>query len=583
MASCHDVQFYESESFLDDAVSRFAVDGLRTGDPLLVLATARTREALHDRLAANGVDPGAAKRTGRLVLLDAEETLARFMAANSMPDGLQFHAIVGEAIRRMGNGHGRLRAYGEMVDVLWRDGRPRAALRVEELWNELASRHSFHLLCAYELRNFERVEHAGGLEAVCAAHGRVRPAESYREDDDAPARMRQIALLQQRARALETEIERRRELEAALRLADRRKDEFLAMLAHELRNPLSPMLTALQLLRLRGEGGNEREVVERQVRHLSRLVDDLLDVSRISQGKIRLDRSRIELSAVLAKAVEMASPLVEQRGHALAVEVPQEGLAVDGDPVRLAQVFANVLSNAAKYTDTGGNIALTAVRDAEEVVVSIRDDGIGISPDVLPTVFDLFVQGERGLDRAQGGLGIGLTLARNLLELHGGSIRAASAGVGAGSEFEVRLPLAVPEPPRAQARHGKNGTRASAPARRVLVVDDNEDAAEMLAEALRWLGHEVAVANDGASALGMVASFRPDVALLDIGLPGIDGYELARALRARLSPAPRLLALSGYGQDRDRVQSREAGFDVHLVKPVDLEVLATLLDARKGA
>jgi len=384
--------------------------------------------------------------------------------------------------------------------------------------------------------------------------------------------------------SLRAEEERRmhkEQLELAIeraRLADRRKDEFLAMLGHELRNPLAPITTALELMVLKDASAlkKERDVIRRQVEHLSRLIDDLLDVSRITSGKIQLDRHVVQISAVLAKAIEMASPLLEKRMQRLAIDVPRDGLAVDADPTRLAQVFQNLLTNAAKYSDPGSHIALRARRDADRVVVEVIDHGIGVPPDLLPRLFDLFVQGERALDRAEGGLGIGLAIARSLCELHGGAITAASSGVGAGSTFTVALPIAMRAAPLAPGRPGDRPR--SAHAMRVLVVDDNVDAAQTLHDFLATLGHEPAIAHDGVAALQLAGSFKPEVALLDIGLPVMDGYELARKLREQLGPDKlRLIAVTGYGQDSDRASARAAGFDHHLVKPIAFDALMPLL------
>jgi PAS domain S-box-containing protein len=370
------------------------------------------------------------------------------------------------------------------------------------------------------------------------------------------------------------------------READRRKDEFLAMLGHELRNPLAPILTGLKLMQLHGVGGErERQIIERQVKYLVRLVDDLLDVSRITRGRVELRREPVELASVLARAIEMASPLFEQRSHRLSVEVPRTGLLVEVDQVRLGQVLANLLTNAAKYTDPRGTVVVRGRRERGEVVVSVIDNGIGIRSDVLPDIFDMFVQGERALDRSQGGLGIGLTLARNLVEAHGGSIEAHSAGRGQGSEFTVRLPAcAGSRAPTARDGELPAGQRGSG--QRILLVDDNTDAADVLAEVLRGAGHEVAVAYDGPQALGVARTFEPDTALLDIGLPVLDGYELAGRLRELLAGRPlRLVAVTGYGQDNDKRKSRDAGFDAHLVKPIDLGALIRLIgeDADGGA
>jgi PAS domain S-box-containing protein len=388
------------------------------------------------------------------------------------------------------------------------------------------------------------------------------------------------------ARLYKTVRDREEELQTAFeaaKQADRRKDEFLAMLGHELRNPLAPIATALQLMALKAGGAmlREREVIGRQVEHLTRLIDDLLDVSRITRGKVALTRELIEVGAVLAKAIEMASPLFEKRMQRLTLDVPRAGLQVDADPVRLAQVFQNLLTNAAKYTPEGGAIEVAAAVDGERVIVRVHDSGIGISPELLPHVFDLFVQGERAIDRAEGGLGLGLTLVKRLVELHDGSVRADSDGPNRGSVFTVSLPRVTAHAAAASSAAAAEiaGAVHAATGVRVLVVDDNADAAEMLADILTELGHEVAIAHDGVRALALGASFRPHYAVLDIGLPVMDGYELARRLRAEVDHdrAMRLIALTGYGQESDRARAIDAGFDHHLVKPVPLDGLLALL------
>ena len=366
--------------------------------------------------------------------------------------------------------------------------------------------------------------------------------------------------------------------------ANRAKDEFLAMLGHELRNPLAPIQTALQLMRLRGDGSAERErtVIERQVKHLTRLVDDLLDVSRIVRGKVELKRERLNISDVVAKAIELASPLIEQRRHTLEVQVPRHGLQVDGDSLRLAQVLSNLLANAAKYTEQGGTITIVAERIANEAVVHVRDNGMGIAAEILPRIFDLFVQERQTLERSQGGLGLGLTIVRSLVHSHGGTVSAHSNGPGCGSEFIVSLPLCSPAD--ASADRAVQRARRTAPSVdgtgdiRILVVDDNEDAADMLVEVLTAEGYRVRAANDGPAAIRVASEFKPHVAVLDIGLPVMDGYELA----GRLQQLPemrgiRLFAVTGYAQEEDRKRSAAAGFDGHFAKPLDVDVLGQVL------
>ncbi len=386
-------------------------------------------------------------------------------------------------------------------------------------------------------------------------------------------------------------LEREKSLRAEAEAASRTKDEFLAMLGHELRNPLAPIVTALKLLEQRRElrGSRELSIVNRQVAHLQRLVDDLLDVSALQKGKVTLRRRRVEIATVVQAAVEVVRPLIDERGHALRVDVP-EGVCVDGDEPRLVQIFGNLLGNAAKYTRPGGHIEVVGVRDGEDVVVHVEDDGDGIPPETLERVFELFEQGERTVDRAQGGLGIGLAVVRTLVELHGGSVHGTSNGPGRGSTFVVRLKAAdatdadatdAASDPRlavASRRDGNgSGAAASLPQRRVLVVDDNIDAADLLAELMARAGHDVSVAHAGEQALELAAAREFDVAVLDIGLPGMDGYELASRLREKDPPVPHLIALTGYGQDRDRETTQKAGFHHHLVKPVDTKLLLDLV------
>jgi PAS domain S-box-containing protein len=369
--------------------------------------------------------------------------------------------------------------------------------------------------------------------------------------------------------------------EEALREADRRKDEFLATLAHELRNPLAPIRNSLHVLRVAPNAeGSERihDILDRQVAQMVRLVDDLLEVSRITRGKIELRRERVSLGDALRSALETSRPLIEASHHDLTVSMPNEPLFVEADAVRLAQVFANLLNNAAKYTEEGGHIRVLVERVEGEVCVSVRDDGIGIPPDMLPKVFDLFTQIDRTLGRAQGGLGIGLALVKRLVEMHDGRVEARSTPGERGSEFIVVLPLAR-EQTRPDVRR-RAPSAGSLPMMRVLVVDDNRDSADSLAIFLRHLGLEVSVAHDGFAALERAQEWLPSVVLLDLGMPRMDGYEVARRLRRDPAHASTLLiALTGWGQPEDRRRSAEAGFDHHLVKPVEFGVLRTLLGA----
>jgi signal transduction histidine kinase len=372
-------------------------------------------------------------------------------------------------------------------------------------------------------------------------------------------------------------------LYAELKAADRRKDEFLATLAHELRNPLAPIRNALQILKMprvdAATAQQVREVMERQVDQLVRLVDDLLDVSRVMRGKIELRKEPIELASVIARGVETAMPLIEVQGHELSVSVPPESLMLDADPVRMAQVIGNLLTNAAKYTESNGRIWLSAERDDGSVWLRIRDNGIGISPDMLPHVFDLFVQLDEAAARSQGGLGIGLTLVKNLIEMHGGTVEARSDGLGQGSQFVLRLPLCSIQPRIDSDDNFDSRQVDGVPCgHKLLVVDDNEDAANSLALLLRLKGHHVEVAHHGPAALEIAEGYRPEMIFLDIGMPGMDGYEVARRLRQHPELKNIVLAaLTGWGQQEDRRRSSEAGFDHHLVKPPELELVDSLL------
>jgi signal transduction histidine kinase len=359
----------------------------------------------------------------------------------------------------------------------------------------------------------------------------------------------------------------------------RHKDEFLAMLSHELRNPLAPIRTGLHILGMPQIGPDRiqrvKEILNRQVEHLTRLVDDLLDISRIMQGRIELRKESRNLGEIIDHAIETAQPVIDAQGHEISATFPDHPIFVDADPTRLSQAIANLLTNAAKYTETAGRIWVTAAREGHDAVIKVRDSGIGIQPELLPHIFDVFVQAERSLARSQGGLGIGLTLVKRIVELHGGSVTASSVGLGKGSEFVIRVPAAN----HLTATEQKSIVSISDPAtRRVLVVDDNVDAAESIGMMLELRGHQVRIVHDGFAAVEAAQRDRPDVILLDIGMPGRDGYEVAQILRADSRfAATKIVALTGYGKEEDRRRAREAGMDHHLTKPIDADSLDTLV------
>jgi PAS domain S-box-containing protein len=427
------------------------------------------------------------------------------------------------------------------------------------------------------IRQGERVDHFDTVRR--AKDGRLVPisltVSPIRDADGEIAGASKIA----------RDISERIQAEESLRQADRRKDEFLATLAHELRNPLAPIRNAVELMRrVKGDPvlmETARSMLERQVGQMVRLVDDLLDISRITRGKLQLRKEPVELAAVVASAVEVARPLIDSQSHELTITLPSEPIRLDADPVRLAQAFANLLNNAAKYTDKGGHIWLTAERQGSEAVVSVRDTGIGIAAQHLPRLFQMFSQIEPALERSQGGLGIGLSLVKGLIELHGGKVEAHSAGPGKGSEFTVRMPAAESRAPLlSEPAHVQKAPLG--PGRRILVVDDNRDAAESLVMMLRMGGHETATAYDGLEAIQAAAAFRPHIVLLDIGLPKMNGYEAARHIRKQpWGNGMVLIALTGWGQEEDKRRALEAGFDQHLTKPVAavaLEELLTIID-----
>jgi len=409
-------------------------------------------------------------------------------------------------------------------------------------------------------------------------------AEKTRELEHLNASLRKaVSGLEEANHALHGEIQERARIEQQLKEADRLKDEFLAMLAHELRNPLAPIHNAVRIMRLRPMGDSQlewaRDVIDRQAVHLTRLVDDLLDVSRITRGKINIDARPFELSAAIARAVETVQPMMMQQKHDLQIDLPPTPLLILGDMTRVTQVIGNVLANAVKYTDDGGRIGVSAKLEGDMVEIRVSDNGIGIPASMLPTVFDLFSQAGALDGRSRGGLGIGLALVKRLVEMHGGNVEIRSGGTGQGTEFLIRLPAAVPAA-ATPAAPGPPVTAASTdPKRRILIVDDNEDALMSLANLLGLDGHEVCTAANGFLALDKAPEFRPEVAVLDIGMPGIDGYELARRIRAQSwGGSMVLVALTGWGQEADRRRSREAGFDSHWVKPLDVDNFARYLE-----
>ena len=704
----HFVQFYQHDDALVDCLADFIGEGLASGAAAIVVATPDHAHALSARCAARGIDAAEARRSGRYVPLDAEQTL-RALLVDGWPDADRFRQTLEPLFAQAAGRHPRVVVFGEMVRLLWAQGRQSAAVRLEELWNALRSKYAFQLLCAYPMNEMASAPWQA-VHRVCGEHSHAAITDANWRSATEDERLAELRELQARTTALERDaakheathqalqdaearadrtrallaaivessddaivsksldglisswnegarrlfgytadeaigksimliippdqqeeerqilariargeriehfetvriakdgrrvdvsltispvrdgdgcvigaskvardISERRRLEERLRDADRRKDEFIAMLGHELRNPLAPIRNATELLRRTTAGNPACEslcrMLDRQVQQMTRLLDDLLDVSRITRGKIKFRRELIDIGSIVERAVEASRPFIDSRQHELRVTVPETRLPVEGDSTRLVQLITNLLNNAARYTHEGGTISLRVTRHEPWAEIHVEDNGIGIAPHMLPRIFDLFVQSDRSTELSHEGLGIGLTLVRMIAEHHRGNVEAKSAGPGLGSEFIVRLPIASAGAP----------LRAAAPVdvaavthRRIVIVDDNRDASDSLASLLRLSGHEVFVASEAATGLQMIRQIRPDLALLDIGLPGINGYELARRLRES-DPAVSLAAVTGYGAPEDRERSHQAGFDHHFVKPVDVAALERVI------
>lgn len=540
----HAVRFYEHDESLVEELGGFVGGALEAGGAAVVMATPAHRRDLENLLRGRGLDPELSEGLGRLVFRDAAEVLEE-ITVDGRPDEARFTDFVGSLVAAAGDDRRRqVRAFGEMGALLWAEGRTEAALRLEDLWTALGLKLPFSLLCAYPLAGFGRDGDDGELLRVSKKHSLIIPAESYSSLSTEDDRMLVIAELQRKAHALEAEIRQRKESEEALRAADRAKDEFLAMLSHELRNPLSAVRNAVLTAKVDPSLRDRAlEIASRGAEQLRRLVDDLLDVARITRGRIELRKQRLPFAVIVERAVEITRPLLDERAHGITVSVPGSDVTVDGDATRLEQVIVNLITNAAKYTKPGGHVGVTAIREGAEVVLRIRDSGIGMTPEMLARVFDLFAQADRALDRVQGGLGIGLTIVKRLVELHGGRVEARSEGLGKGAEFTVRLPAVVV--PRAETAAAARES-AEHPSARILLVEDNEDSAESLRMLLEVLGHGVRVVHDGPAALEALRRSVPDVMLVDIGLPGMDGYEVARRIGQDLGLHSLLLvALTG--------------------------------------
>ncbi|HEX5707340.1 MAG TPA: ATP-binding protein, partial [Pyrinomonadaceae bacterium] len=576
------------------------------GEPCVVVAGRRRRELLERRLAEGGLDLAASAARGDYVSLDAAETLSLIMHAG-MPEPGRFVDVVGRILSEAGRGARRVRVFGEMVSLLCDDGRHAAAVRLEELWNDLQKSHRFSLFCAYPMQNFGRESLASEFGGVCAAHSRVIPAESYTALDADDERLREIILLQQKARSLEAEVAERTRAEESLRAvkeelevqlareqwarataeaANRLKDEFLATVSHELRTPLTAIVGWTHMLRRgmvdEGDYAHALETIERNARSQQQLIEDLLDVSRIITGRLRLDVEDVDPVPVVDAAIESVRLAAEAKGIQIRKVLDSGVIWVAGDPVRLQQVFWNLLSNAIKFTPRGGVVEISVRREGPHVEVAVGDTGVGIAPEFLPYVFERFRQADGTTSRRFGGLGLGLSIVRHLVELHGGAVRAESAGEGAGATFTVLLPLAqdsrrhegaslvAPQPDSSDALAGV----------RILLVDDEADTRELLSVALRQCGAFVETASTVAEALEVFERARPDVLIGDIRMPGEDGYDLIRRVRALpegRGERVRAIALTAYVGSEDRLRVVREGYQTHVSKPMELAELVRVV------
>jgi signal transduction histidine kinase/CheY-like chemotaxis protein len=587
--STHVAQFFRDDETLLRSAETFVGEALAGGGAGILLATAEHARELERRWRARGMNLVGLRERGLYVALEAGPTLDKLLLAG-WPQERRFNDVIEPLVAACARRGSCLRVFGELVRLLCERGQCESALHLEELWNRLGQRHAFGLMCAYPA-SFSDSRECETLVQSCSPQSSIvavpRPAIARRDwtdDRRAFASLQVIPRGPLRENPAAVDIERARE-DAARAAAGRRKDIFLSTLAHELRNPLAPIRNAVEIMRIadadRAAIASARLLIERQLKQLVRLIDDLLDVSRITQGRLELRRERINLATAVQMAVETSRPLIEARQHHLEIRGPREPLFVNGDARRLAQVFGSLLGNSAKYSPPLSTITVALRAEGELAVVSVSDTGSGIPDDIMPRIFGMFELGESDDATSREGLGVGLTLVKRLVELHGGSVEAHSEGLDRGSTFTIRLPLwHMPHAEEAVIAHPP-ASRASTEAsvHRVLVVDDNKDAATSLSMMLALDGHEVRRAYDGIEALEVAEEFRPEVVLLDIGMPRMDGYATARELRKR--PWARdlfLVAVTGWGHQEDKRRSAEAGINRHLVKPVEPEILRQLVE-----
>jgi len=600
----HFVQFYEGDEFLLNALGGFVGEALTSDEAAIVIATHAHRAGLDNLLTTRGLDLDAARIAGKYVCLDAAETLSTFMVGNE-PEPQRFKEVLANVISSVTDGRTRVRAFGEMVAVLWSAGNYTAAVKLEELWNDLQKSHSFSLFCAYPMNALGGEKLEEHHHSVCNAHSRVLPAESYLELERRDARLRAIAVLQQKAETLEAEVKNRQLVEEQLRLAlvgeqmaraeaetaNRMKDEFLATVSHEIRTPLNAILGWSHLLRSGrlDETAIVRaiETIDRNAKSQAQLIDDILDASRMITGKLRLNNELVDIASVINAAIDSVQLAIDSKELQLEVTLDPSARHTLGDSSRLQQIVWNLLSNAIKFTPSGGAITVSVKRVAGHLQLRVSDNGAGISPEFLPYIFDRFRQADGSTTRQHGGLGLGLAIARQLVELHGGSIKADSAGIDQGTTFTISLPLASrknlrrKKPPVSLSEGPATGRLSTVPSLehvKVLLVDDDHDTLQILQVMLSESKATVETAASAAEALQKIEWFRPDVLVSDLAMPDEDGFSLIKKLKA-LGPDTAYdipaIALTSYVRVEDRARALSAGFNLFVPKPVEPEELVT--------
>lgn len=602
----HFVQFYESDGFLLNSLSGFIGSAINSGLPAVVVATKAHRDGLDELLRANAVDVTQALTSGRYVALDAAETLSKFMV-DGIPEPGRFHEVIGSVISSVTDGRSRVRAFGEMVALLWAEGNQEGALRVEELWNDLQKSHAFSLFCAYPMNAFGSEKLIKPHDGVCTVHSRVLPSESYADLTNYDARLREIARLQQKAMALEGEINERKEVEEKLRLAlvgeqmaraeaetaNRMKDQFLATVSHELRTPLNAIIGWSHLLKSGKLDGTTSqralETIDRNARSQAQLIEDILDVSRMITGKLRLNKEVVDIATVINAAIDSVQLAIDSKNLNLNVTLDPTARHTLGDSSRLQQVVWNLLSNAIKFTPSGGSIEVRVQRANGNLQICVKDSGQGISPEFLPHIFEHFRQADGTTTRLHGGLGLGLAIVRQLVELHGGSIKADSKGEGAGCTFTIELPMA---PQKRQTMHSSVGApipetitpkvgdgSLSLEDVKVLLIDDDVDTLQFLGLMLTESKAQVHTCTTVSEGLAALEWFDADVVVSDLAMPGEDGYDLISKLRNSSLAASQVpaVALTSYVRVEDRTRALSAGFNMFVAKPVQPDELVAAI------